>query len=152
MKYLLWLLSVFLVIPLSVPPPALAEEPPMLEEQIEPPMLEEGDDRQTALQKKMKELHLAIPYTLATEIKARLWIAWRMVVYKIAGKDEPVAYVIQFLSIADNDRYFAGEEYRGKMLRAEAVFCHKHRRLSHFIWWDNGHWKVIKMHDKTGVT
>lgn len=147
-----WLLIIFALISMIVSPIFAVEEPPALEERVEPPPLEESADMGTELQKKIKELMLVIPLGLQERIEAKGWVAWRMISYKLKRNDEPISYIVQYLTVEDNDRYFEGEVFRGHMLRAEAVFCHKHRRLSHFRWWQDGHWRVVKLHNKNGVT
>lgn len=140
----LWFVAIFSVVPMIMPPPVIAEEP--LEER----------HLETDIDRRMRELYLTVPLGIEIGCKEKGWVAWKFIEYHLKKENDleaegvPIAYVLQYISKEDFEKWQKKEFIFNMELKAELVFCHKHKRASHFRYFIDGREQVIHLHEKTG--
>jgi len=154
-------MALFILIPLSmIVSRALGDEYYKGKEYMCPTQIFEAGKydvkTESELAKRMKELHLFIPLGIKIGCEEKGWIAWKFIEYHMKKFDEldkdgtPIAYVLQYISKEDFDKWEKGQLVFNLELKAELVFCHKHKRASHFRYFIDGVERVIALHEKNG--
>lgn len=74
------------------------------------------------LKAKMKELKISLPKEYQQYVDKRGWIAWRGLLYQEVKTDDPISFIVKYLTIDDNDMYFTGHFILDFHIQATAAY------------------------------
>lgn len=100
----------------------------------------------TELEKATDELRMITPPEVQKILDDNGWIAFRMIELVDKETRVPKMFVIQYLTIEVNDKYFRGEYMNDFEVQAELSFCIEHDTWNRFTYKIGNRVEVINLH------